>query len=87
MANAKNVTFKAIADDFIRHKCEGPKPWRDSTRDEAEWIINKLLAPLHDLRPADITPKHIFDIVDPLRVETWSMADENMHCDPRPSAR
>jgi integrase len=69
LANAKNATFKAIADDMVRRKREGPKPWKEGTRVQAEYIINKILAPLHNLRPKDITPKHIFDIVDPLRAE------------------
>jgi integrase len=76
LANAKNMTFKSIADDFVRHKCEGPKPWKEGTREGAEAIINNHLKPLHHLRPKDVTPKHVFDIVDPLRTETPAMA----HC-------
>jgi integrase len=75
LAHAKSATFKMMADDLVRAKSQdAAKPWKESTRVGAEAIINNHLKPLHNLRCADITPQHIYDIVNPLRVEIPAMA-------------
>jgi len=71
-----NKTFKALADDLIEYKSKrAPNPWKKQTKDDAERIVNNQLAPLHKFLCSEITPRQIFDIVDPLRADTPSMAD------------
>jgi integrase len=75
-AAEKNKTFKTMADDFIDYQSNrAPKKWKPKTKEAAESIINGHLAPLHKYLCSEITPKQIFNIVDPLRAETPSMAD------------
>jgi Arm DNA-binding domain len=72
----KNKTFKAMADDLICQRSEHePRPWKQSTKDDAERIVNGPLAPLHKFLCSEITPRQIFDIVNPMRIDTPSMAD------------
>ena len=67
----KEKTFKAMADDFIDYKSKrAPKRWKPSTTKDAQSIVNKQLAPLHKYLCSEITPKQIFDIVDPMRADT-----------------
>jgi integrase len=75
-ANAKNVTFKAMADNLIDYKANrAPKRWRKATLTNVQMIVNNYLEPLHNMRVADITAKHIFDIIDPLRATIPSTAE------------
>jgi integrase len=74
-ANAKNVTFKAMADDLIDYKANrAAKRWRAATLKSAQTMVNHL-KPLHALRVTDITPRHIFDVLDPLRATTPPTAE------------
>jgi integrase len=64
LADANNVTFKAMADDFIQNKSTvGPEPWRESTRKDAEYVLNKYLVSLHDRPVAKIEARHVYDEV------------------------
>ena len=74
----KNKTFKVIADDLIKVRSElsakGEK-WKPRTKKDAENIVNGPLAPLHKFLCSEITARQIFDLVNPMRADTPSMAD------------
>ena len=75
-AAESDKTFKAVADDFVEYKSKrAPKPWKESTKNQAEDIVNGPLAPLHKFLCSEITARQIFDIIDPMRAQTPSMAD------------
>jgi integrase len=70
----KTKTFKVVADEFVKAQITKVRPWKDSTRIDAESMIKGHLKPLHDIPVREITPKNIYDIVEPLRHHAPTMA-------------
>jgi integrase len=66
-ANSKLMTFKTVADNFVLAQTTKIRPWKASTRIEAESHINGYLKPLHGIPVRDITPQDIYNIIEPLR--------------------
>ena len=72
----KNKTFKFIADDLIKVRSElSSDPWRPDTKKDAERVVDGPLKPLHEYLCSEITPRQIFDIVNPMRTKTPSKAN------------
>jgi integrase len=72
----KQKTFKAMADDFINNRSRlAPKPWKPSTERDVRSMVAKQFAPLHKYLCSEITVKQVFDVVNPMRAKTPSMAD------------
>jgi integrase len=64
--HAKAATFKELADSMVDAKLKATKPWKPGTLKTA--LLNiKYLKPLHNYPPAEITPKHVFDVIQPWR--------------------
>ena len=66
-----------MARDFIDNTSRLPPPhgWRPQTKRDAESIVNNKLAALHGYLCSEITPRQIFDIIQPMRVATPAAAD------------
>jgi integrase len=75
----KTKTFKVVADEYVKAQTTKIRPWKDSTRNEAIGLINGYLKPLHDIPVRDITPKDIYDIVEPLRHRVPARANQTLN--------
>jgi integrase len=76
------MTFKELADDWIKAKSKGPKDdcWRDSSKRQAERVIGKYLRPLHNMSPAQIDANLFYEkILEPMIDRTPSMMKQVRH--------
>jgi integrase len=66
LADAKNVTFLAIATEFIDVKSTGPEAWKDTTRVGHIRSLHGYLKPLHDYPVDEINASMMHDILRPI---------------------
>jgi integrase len=71
----KTKTFKKVADEFVEAQSTKIRPWAYQTRYGAQRMIDLHLKPLHDIPVREITPKDIFDTIEPLRRRVPTTAD------------
>jgi integrase len=74
LADAKNVTFLALANEFIDVKSTGPEAWKPNTRTGALSALHRYLKPLHDYPVSEINASMIHTILRPIWQTTPAMA-------------
>jgi integrase len=66
LADAKNVTFRAMAEQYIEVKSMGDEAWKPATRQAAIRNLNSYLKPLLDWPVAQIEALQMYEILRPM---------------------